>query len=129
MISRFPLIVPVTLATAIGLSACKKQDAGTPPSASAAPADQAGASPEAIPSAPRPPALAAPSSPIVVPDNPDVNSTLHELSLELRKYVLRTRSVPKNFDEFTTKGNVQPPPAPAGKKYAIDGQVIVLVKR
>ena len=42
---------------------------------------------------------------------------LEQLSLELRKYVVRTRSVPRNFENFITKYNVQAPAPPAGKKY------------
>jgi len=70
----------------------------------------------------------APSSAIIA-DTGDVNATLGKLSLELRKYVVRTRTVPKSFEEFIAKSNVQVPPAPAGKKYAIQDQVIVLVKK
>jgi len=69
----------------------------------------------------------APGS-IVIADTGDLNATLGQLSLELRKYVVRTRKVPKTFEEFLAKSNVQAPPAPDGKKYAIQGQEIVLVK-
>jgi hypothetical protein len=65
----------------------------------------------------------------MVPDTGDINGTLSQLSLELRKYVVRTRSVPKDFEEFAAKSRVQMPPPPAGQKYAIRGQAIVLVKR
>ncbi len=58
-----------------------------------------------------------------------MSATLNQLSLELRKYVVSTRSVPKDFEEFAAKSRVQIPPAPAGKKYAIQGQAVVLVKR
>jgi hypothetical protein len=54
---------------------------------------------------------------------------LNQLALELRKYIMRTRSVPKNFDEFVAKSGIQFPPPPEGKKYAIQGQAVVLVKR
>jgi hypothetical protein len=37
--------------------------------------------------------------------------------------------VPKDFDEFTSKSQVRFPPAPEGKKYAIQGQAVVLVKQ
>jgi hypothetical protein len=64
-----------------------------------------------------------------VPDTGNLSATLEALSLELRKYVVRTRSVPKDFEEFAAKSHLQAPPAPAGKKYAIQNQAIVLVKR
>jgi hypothetical protein len=54
---------------------------------------------------------------------------LSQLSIELRKYVVRTRSVPRTYEEFAAKSNVQAPPPPAGKKYAIENQAIVLVRR
>jgi hypothetical protein len=37
--------------------------------------------------------------------------------------------MPKDFDDFLAKSGVQPPPPPAGKKYAIHGQVIALVNQ
>jgi len=66
---------------------------------------------------------------VVIPNSGDINTILHELSLELRRYVVRTHSVPKNFEEFAAKSQAQIPAPPAGKKYAIQGQVVVLVKR
>ena len=66
---------------------------------------------------------------VVIADTGDVNATLAQLTRELRDYVVRTRSVPKNFDEFAAKSQAKFPAAPAGKKYAIEGQAIVLEKR
>ena len=73
--------------------------------------------------------VALPAQPVVVPENADVSATLGQLSLELRKYVLRTRSVPKDFEEFAAKSQARIPPPPAGKKYAIKDQTVVLVNR
>lgn len=73
---------------------------------------------------PPPPAGAA-----VVSDQGGINAALEQLSLELRKYVVRTRSVPKNFEDFIARSNVQAPAPPPGKKYAIANKEIVLVKR
>jgi hypothetical protein len=73
--------------------------------------------------------MAAPPKAAVIADSGDLNATLNQLSLELRKYVVRSRSVPKNFEDFLAKSGVQAPPAPAGKKYAIQDQAVVLVKR
>ena len=61
--------------------------------------------------------------------NAEVSTLLNQLSLELRKYVVRTRSVPKDFDEFLAKSGTKVPPPPAGKKYAIKDQAVVLVDR
>jgi hypothetical protein len=110
---------------------CKKQ--GPEPSAgeasNAAPPDQ---------SAPAAAAARSPGAPvpqtytpakIAAPESSDMSATLNQLSLELRKYVVSTRSVPKNFEEFVAKSHIQVPPAPAGKKYVIQGQAVALVKR
>jgi hypothetical protein len=57
----------------------------------------------------------------------DVDTVLRQLTLALRRYVVHTRSVPRTFDEFAAKSQVQFPPPPAGKKYAIQRQAVVLV--
>jgi hypothetical protein len=73
--------------------------------------------------------MTSPAKPVVVPDSGNVDATLAQLSLELRRYVIRTRSVPKDFEDFLAKSGAQVPAAPAGKKYAIQDQAVVLVKR
>ncbi len=70
----------------------------------------------------------APVPAAVIPDTGDVNATLQQLSLALRDYVVRSRSVPKNFDEFAAKSQARFPAPPAGQKYAIERQKVVLVK-
>jgi len=71
----------------------------------------------------------APASGTIIPDSGDTNATLQRLTLALRDHVVRTRSVPKNFDEFAAKSMVRFPPPPAGKQYSIRGQEVVIVKR
>lgn len=75
--------------------------------------------PGQMPASPAPKAISA--------DDP--NAVLSQLSLELRKYVMRTRQTPKDFDDFVANSHVQPPPPPPDKKYAIQGSAVVLVKR
>jgi hypothetical protein len=65
----------------------------------------------------------------IVSDAGNIDAALIQLTSELRKYVLHTRSVPRNFEEFITKSGVQAPPPPPGKKYAIQKKAVVLVKR
>ena len=65
----------------------------------------------------------------VVVESSDMTTALKQLSRELRNYVVRTRSVPRDFAEFAAKSHLQAPPPPAGKKYAIQGHAVVLVKR
>jgi hypothetical protein len=71
---------------------------------------------------------APPPAPVIQETN-DVNATLQELTVALRDYVVRTRSVPKNFEEFASKSQAQFPQPPAGNKYAIKDQQVVLEKR
>ncbi len=65
----------------------------------------------------------------VIPDTGNIDATLGQLTSRLRDYVVHTRSVPKDFEEFIAKSGVQAPPPPAGKKYAIQNGAVVLAKR
>lgn len=71
----------------------------------------------------------APAAATVIPDSGDASATLQGLTQALRDHVVRTRNVPKDFEEFAAKARVSFPPPPAGKKYAIRGQEVVLVNR
>lgn len=105
------------------LAACNRH----PPSATT---DAAIPSADAAPPSPRAPGfLKETSGSVMVTNSGNVDTTLAQLSLELRRYVLSSRSVPKNFEEFATKSGLQAPPPPSGSKYAIRGQEIVLVKQ
>ena len=110
---------------AAGLVAgCKKQDPGANgivPDESASPAPPP--SPRALRS------MDDATNATVIVDKGDLNATLGQLTQALRDYVVRTRSVPGNFEEFAAKSLVQFPPPPDGKKYAIKGQTVVLVNR
>jgi len=64
----------------------------------------------------------------IVVQEGDTGAALNQLSLELKKYVLRTKTAPRNFEQFVALSKVQPPPPPAGKKYAIQSGKVVLVK-
>jgi hypothetical protein len=63
---------------------------------------------------------------VTIAPSADNQTTLQQLSLELRRYVVRTHKIPKTFEEFAANSNVQFPPPPTGKKYAIQGQEVVL---
>lgn len=127
-VSRCVLCMLLLVATLA--AACKKH--GPAPSASGA-SNAASSDPSAPAAAARSPGAPVPmpytSAAIAAPENSDMSVTLHELSLELRRYVVSTRSVPKNFEDFVAKSHAQIPPAPAGKKYVIQGQAVVLAKR
>ena len=79
------------------------------------------------PRGPGPMPYTASNAVVIEPADPD--AALAQLSRELRRYVVRTRAVPRTFDEFIEKSHLQAPPPPAGKKYAIQGQAVVLVRR
>jgi hypothetical protein len=119
--------VKMMFLAAVLAAGCGKHET-TDPRKAAAPDQEAASAASPPPAAGRAP-VSAPLPAIVVPDNADVNATLGRLSLELRKYVVRTRTVPKSFEEFITKSQAQVPPPPAGKKYAIANQAVVLVNR
>jgi hypothetical protein len=121
-----PWIIGIVLATGLAVG-CQRQDAASAPASSTA---EQSADP-AAPASPR--GLGSASETVtnasVIADTGDVNATLQQLTAALRDYVVRTRSVPKNFDEFAAKSQMSFPAPPPGKKYAIEGQGVVLVKR
>ena len=109
------------------LTACKKQDAAPNPQAAAA--EQPGTTAQETPPSRAPASIPAAPVTVSAPENGDFNATLRQLSLELRKYVLSTKSAPKTFEEFSQKVQLQAPAPPAGKKYAIEKGTVVLVNR
>jgi hypothetical protein len=122
------LLVLLCAAVVLGVTAsCSKHQSSTntdaATNAAAAPGSAAGP-PERGPGT-----RLQPPAPAVITDSGDVNATLGQLSIELRKYVVSTRSVPKDYEEFAAKSHVNAPPPPPGKKYAIKNQAVVLVKR
>jgi hypothetical protein len=64
-----------------------------------------------------------------ISDSGNAEANLRQLTQALRDHVVRTKSVPKNFEEFAAKAQLNFPPPPPGKKYEIQGQEVVLVKR
>ena len=115
-----PVVVVALLA--LLLTGCKRhENAATPPSNAP---DQVQTSADTPPQGP--PTQVA-TEPVVVPENSDVNATLGELSTALRVYVSQTRSAPKDFQDFVAHAQVQAPPPPAGKRYAIVRGKVVLV--
>jgi hypothetical protein len=116
--------LPLVVALAAG---CSKKE-GTAGAGAATNADPSAAASAAATASRGPGPAAPPAKAAVVSDSGDVNAILGQLSMELRKYVVRTRSVPKNFEDFIAKSQVQAPAPPAGKKYAIKDQAVVLVK-
>jgi hypothetical protein len=118
------------LGAALAAGCSKHPPAAGANAATNAAAPDAPASALAAPPSPRGPGpMVPPATAPTIADSGDVNAILGQLSMELRRYVVRSRSVPKNFDDSAAKAHLQVPPAPAGKKYAIENQAVVLVKR
>jgi len=69
-----------------------------------------------------------PAEPVTIqpPDNGDINATLAQLTRELRRTMVGRR-LNRNFDEFVALRNLQVPPPPPGKKYAISQQWKVIL--
>jgi predicted dinucleotide-binding enzyme len=125
-------ILMVVLAGALA-AGCKKHEAATQAGASPSPdqpaASASGSAPqEAAPVAP----AAAPADQVVVaiPAGANVNATLAELTRQVRRYIVRNKNAPSDFDAFVAAAHVQVPPPPTGKKYAITSKwKVVLVNR
>lgn len=62
-----------------------------------------------------------PAQPVVVPapDDGNMDATLAQLTRELHRTMIGRR-LNRNFEEFVALRNLQVPPPPSGKKYAID---------
>lgn len=126
MTMRLVTVCTLTLLVAVTLAAgCKKRE----PAAGANSTPPTSATSEAGPPTRGPDPVAASPATVVIPENGDSSAILRQLSLELRKYVLRTKSAPKTFEEFIANSHVQAPPAPVGKQYAIQSGAVVLAKR
>lgn len=57
----------------------------------------------------------------------DLDASLIQLTREVRKWIVRHQRPPQNFEEFAASAQVQIPAAPAGKKFALDRQMRVVV--
>ena len=134
-------LCPTLVLGAILLAAgCGKQDnASAIPSSTTTAAPQQTATQEntSSPSAPSPAAPdpatinpaadTQPAPAAVIADNGGA-SVLQQLNRALIQYKFRNHRAPASFEDFAASANIQIPPPPAGKKYAInDRGIIVLV--
>ena len=119
------------LATAMLTGGCSKHHpaARADTATNTVQADLSAATTAAPPAERAPGPTTPPPTGVVIANTGEVNAALNQLSLELRRYVVGTRCVPKDFEDFVAKSHVQAPPPPTGKKYAIKDQAVVLVKR
>jgi hypothetical protein len=112
--------------SAVGLitlsGGCSKKAEANAPAPAATNQTQADGAPIGPPEMPAP--QVQPGTP------PPTVSDPAELNRELRKWILRNRRTPKDFNDFASTAGIQVPPPPEGKRYAIDKTMhVVLVKR
>jgi hypothetical protein len=118
-----PGLLPA-LATALWLCGCHKNSEAKAPPPETTPAPAAAA--PAAPPARGPVAQALPPSSQGIAANASAEEVAAQLSLELRRYVAYTRSIPKSFEDFVAHDPIKFPPPPAGKKFVISGGRVVV---
>ena len=55
------------------------------------------------------------------------DENLANLTRELRRWIVKTKQRPASFEEFASAAKLTVTPAPAGKKYAISGEMRVIL--
>jgi hypothetical protein len=101
----------------------KKEESNLLP-AETKPASAPATSPAPAPAAP------APTQPLAVSPNANNDEILAQLTREVRKWIVGHQRTPQSFEEFASTTQVQVPPPPAGKRYALTKQMkVVLVNR
>ena len=68
----------------------------------------------------------APAANLNIPSDASAEATADQLSMELRRFVAYTRTIPKDFNDFVARHPMKFPAAPTGKHYVIEsGKVVV----
>ena len=94
-----------------------------------APAQSAPAATATTPSA-NLPATPTQTDPALATDEANLTEVLKELTQVVRRFGAEQRRVPKSFEELVANGYLtRVPPAPAGKKFAIDKNLQVYLAR
>ena len=109
---------------------CGKQNEAVPPSAAPPAAEPASAAPPqramSPPPAGGPPVAHAAPPPASIPGDATAEAAAQQMTMELRRYVAYTRTIPQSFEDFMARHPMKFPAPPAGKKYAIEaGQVVI----
>jgi hypothetical protein len=119
---RCGLALSLSLASAIFLCGCHKKTLAASQAPEPVPAPAAAAAPASHGPAAQP----LPASSQAIAANATASEVAGQLTMELRRYVAYTRSIPKNFEDFTAHDPIKFPPPPPGKRYVITGGQIVL---
>ena len=122
---RCGLALSLSLASAIFLCGCHKKTLAASQAPEPVPAPAAAAAP-AMPASHGPAAQPLPASSQAIAANATASEVAGQLTMELRRYVAYTRSIPKNFEDFTAHDPIKFPPPPPGKRYVITGGQVVL---
>ena len=123
---RLTILLELAVALLVlAVAGCGKKTAPPPPAAPAV-AETAVTAPSALRPAGPPVAQPPPPSRVNLAPEATPDVAAEQLSIELHRYVLATRSIPRNFDDFAAHHPMKFPPPPAGKHYAIEeGKVVV----
>ena len=127
MPETMPIRLLLAIALPLSIIGCKRAETAPAPRADPAAVPNSSSLRELSSAGPGP--LAQPPAPAVITNTDDLTAVLGQLSTELRKYVVATRTAPRSFEDFVAKSRVQAPPPPAGKKYAIQSGSVILVNR
>jgi hypothetical protein len=106
----------VLLSVALILGGCHKSEPAGQTTATPPAADQDQTTPPPAPAYTPPAADTAPT----IAASPDGGADLRQLNHVYISWIVQNRRRAKDFDDFVASSGVQVPPAPAGKKYAID---------
>jgi len=116
------------------VAGCSKKPGESPPAqpqptdqATNAPADNSSAAPTAPVAPVEMPAPSASSVVISAPENGNMSKTLGDLSQAVRSYIVANHRQPTSFEDFVANSHIAVPPAPPGKKYALDRRFHVIL--
>ena len=67
------------------------------------------------------------TGPLMTATNAAGQPDFPEMNRDVRRWLLRNRRAPKDFAEYAASATIQIPPPPAGKKYALDKHLHVIL--
>jgi len=107
-------------AAVIFAAGCGKKEDATPPTSTGSQQTAQDASPS------NPPAPVINPRPVTVQVNANGEANLQQLNHALVLFRVRNRRLPTSFEDFAANSNLQIPAPPAGKKYALNAQGLIV---